>query len=52
MVLDEWGHEHLTPALRHALRSAQSLTTHPSVIARIESLLTGKKFNIETLIEE
>lgn len=51
MILDEWGHEHLTPALRHALHTAQSLSNHPVVNARIEALLTGKKFQIEDALE-
>ncbi|MBQ9762767.1 MAG: hypothetical protein IJV92_00165 [Phascolarctobacterium sp.] len=50
MVLEEWGHEHLTPALRHALLAAQELNQHPVVNARIEALLTGKSFNLEELV--
>ena len=50
MVLEEWGQEHLTPALRQALYTAQSLSNHPVVNARIEALLAGKKYKIEDVI--
>ena len=52
MILDEWGPEHITPALRHALHTAQSLSNHPVVNSRIECLLTGKKYKIEDLLNE
>ena len=51
MILDEWGSDHLTPALRHALHTAQGLSNHPVVNARIEALLTGKKYKIEDVVE-
>ena len=51
MILDEWGSEHLTPALRHALHTAQGLSNHPVVNARIECLLTGKKHKVEDVVE-
>jgi hypothetical protein len=52
MILDEWGPENLTPALRHALLTAQSLSNHPVINSRIECLLTGKKYKIEDLLQE
>ncbi len=50
-ILDEWGQSYLTPALRSALHTAQGLSNHPVINARIEALLAGKKFKLEDVVE-
>ncbi len=51
-VLDNWGAEQLTPALRDALHSARRLSNNKVINARIDSLLQSKKFSFEQFLDE
>ena len=51
-LLEEWGHEYITPYIREKLWEARSLSMHPVVIARIDALLRGEPFNIQSLAEQ
>lgn len=45
IILDQWGHEYLTPPLVAALISARKLSQHPLITMRIDALLEHKPFN-------
>ena len=49
-ILDDWGAEYITPAIRKSLITARSLSNNDVVSARIDSLLEGKKFDIGQFI--
>lgn len=51
-LLDVWGQEHITPALRDALWEARKLSLHPVITARIDAILRGENFDIRALAEQ
>ena len=52
IILEEWGHEQLTPSLRAALITARRLSQHPLITMRIDALLENKPFNVSTMLEQ
>ena len=52
IILEEWGHEQLTPALRAALITARRLSQHPLITMRIDALLENKPFSVATMLEQ
>lgn len=51
-VLSEWGEEYISEPIRTALQEALALSNNSVVSARIEALLTGKRFKVEDLFHE
>ena len=52
IILEVWGHEQLTPALRAALITARRLSQHPLITMRIDALLENKPFSVATMLEQ
>ena len=52
IILEEWGDEQLTPALRAALITARRLSQHPLITMRIDALLENKPFSVATMLEQ
>lgn len=52
IILEEWGHESLTPPLRAALITARRLSQHPLITMRIDALLENKPFSVATMLEQ
>lgn len=51
-IIDEWGLEYLTPALREALWKARKLSGHKVIDARIDALLAGRQFNLREMMKK
>lgn len=47
-LLSDWGEEFITPPIRSALLQARRLSCNPVVSGRIEALLAGRSFDLET----
>ena len=45
-IVDDWGQEFITPAIRRSLIKARQLSNNDVVTARIDCLLAGKHFDI------
>lgn len=52
ILLEEWGHEQLTPPLRAALFTARRLSQNPLITMRIDALLENKPFNVATMLDQ
>ena len=50
-ILDIWGVQYITPAIRFALLEAARLSTNDFVQANISTLLQGKRFDVEKYIK-
>lgn len=51
-LLDVWGPEYITPALKDDLWKARKLSLHPVITARIDAILRGESFDVRTLTEQ
>lgn len=51
-LLDIWGLEYITPAIRYALVEAAQLCTNDFISAHISCLLQGKHFDLEKYVRE